>query len=139
MADMNIEFLRLLGLAKRASRAELGEDGVSDAIAAGKARVIFLASDAAANSVRRVSYMTEDSHAVVVSVPFTKAELGAACGRSSCAMMAITETGLAASAVEKLSLLSPGTYDQALQLVQAKDARIRSRRGKKKRTRKTNL
>ena len=135
MNDLKMDFLRLLGLAKRASKAELGEDGVSSAVLSGKARVIFLASDAAESTTRRVSYMTEESHAVVVSVPFTKAELGGSCGRGNCAMMAITETGLALSAVQKLSLVSPGTYDDALQKLQAKDARIRSRRGKK-RTRK---
>ena len=74
-------FLRLLGLAKRAGRTELGEDGVSGAAADGKARVVFLAADAAENSIRRSRNVTASSHAEVLSVPFTKEELGAACGR----------------------------------------------------------
>ena len=44
--DLNEAFLRQLGLAKRAGRAELGEDGVSGAAAAGKARLVLLASPA---------------------------------------------------------------------------------------------
>ena len=130
--DPKAAFLRQLGLAKRASRAELGEDGVSGAAAAGKARLVLLASDAADNSVRRAHNFTEGSHAVVLSVPFTKEELGAACGRGSCAMLAITESGLALSAAVKLAAAFPEQYDEAVQSLQAKDERIRQRRGKKR-------
>ena len=130
--DLKEAFLRQLGLAKRAGRAELGEDGLSGAAAAGKARLVLLASDAAENSVRRARNFTEGSHAVVLSVPFTKEELGTACGRGSCAMLAITESGLALSAAEKLAAAFPGKYDEAVQALQAKDERIRQRRGKKR-------
>ena len=137
MSDIREDFLRLLGLAMRASRAEIGEDGVADAIAAGKARVIFLASDAAENSTRRVYNLTRDTHAVVVKIPFTKEELGGAFGRGSCAMVAITESGFALSAANKLALISPGTYDDVVQTLRSLDERIRSRRGtNKKRSRK---
>ena len=109
-------FLRLLGLAKRAGRTELGEDGVSGA----------------ENSIRRARNVTASSHAEVLSVPFTKEELGAACGRGSCAMLAITESGLAASAVQKLAVCCPGVYDDSVQRLQEKDKRIRARRAKKR-------
>ena len=120
-------FLHLLGLAKRAGRTELGEDGVSGAAADGKA-----AADAAENSIRRARNATASSHAEVLSVPFTKEELGAACGRGSCAMLAITESGLAASAVQKLAVCCPGIYDDSVQRLQEKDKRIRARRAKKR-------
>ena len=130
--DLKEDFLRLLGLAKRAGRAELGEDGVGSAAQSGKARVIFLASDAADNSARRVRNFTEGTHIAVLSIPVSKEELGAACGRGVCAMLAITESGLAAAAVSKLALLCPGTYDEAARILQEKDVRIRQRRGKKR-------
>ena len=129
--DAKTDFLRLLGLAKRAGRAELGEEGVGMAAAAGKARVIFLASDAAANSVRRAEHFVEGRHTLVLSVPFTKETLGAACGRSSCAMLAVTEPGLALSAAVKLDAACPGQYGSAVEALRAKDTRIRQRRGKK--------
>lgn len=132
MTDLNEAFLRQLGLAKRAGRAELGEDGVSSAAAAGKARLVLLASDAAENTVRRARNFTEGSHAVVLSVPFNKETLGAACGRGSCAMLAITESGLALSAAVKLAAAFPGSYEDAVEALQAKDERIRRRRGKKR-------
>lgn len=133
--DLREDFLRLVGLAKRAGRAELGEEGVGSAAAAGKARLVLLASDAAENSVRRAYHFTEGGHAVLLKVPFTKEELGGACGRGSCAMLAITESGLALSAVKKLSLFVPGTYDEAVKTLAAKDDRIRARRGTRKRPR----
>ena len=132
MTDLKEAFLRQLGLAKRAGRAELGEDGVSSAAAAGKARLVLLASDAAENTVRRARNFTEGSHAVVHSVPFNKETLGAACGRGSCAMLAVTESGLALSAAAKLAAAFPGSYEEAVEALQAKDERIRRRRGKKR-------
>ena len=130
--DLNREFLQLLGLAKRAGRAELGEDGVSAALASGKGRVVFLAEDAAENSVRRAHRFNEGHHAVIVRVPFSKEALGAACGRGSCAMLAVTESGLAASAAKKLALIDPPRYEETAALLAEKDARIRMRRGKKR-------
>ena len=104
----------------------------SSAAAAGKARLVLLASDAAENTVRRARNFTEGSHAVVLSVPFNKETLGAACGRGSCAMLAITESGLALSAAVKLAAAFPGSYEDAVEALQAKDERIRRRRGKKR-------
>ena len=75
---------------------------------------------------------TEGTHITVLSIPVSKEELGAACGRGVCAMLAITESGLAAAAVSKLALLCPGTYDEAARILQEKDVRIRQRRGKKR-------
>ncbi len=131
-AEEKTAFLRLLGLAKRAGRAELGEEGTGMAAAAGKARLILTASDAAANSVRRAAQFAEGRRTIVLSVPFSKAELGEACGRACCAMLAITESGLALSAAVKLADCCPGRYDGAVEALRTKDTRIRQRRGKKR-------
>lgn len=47
-------------------------------------------------------------------------------------MLAITESGLAASAVQKLAVCCPGIYDDSVQRLQEKDKRIRARRAKKR-------
>lgn len=125
-------FLQLLGLARRAGRAELGEDGVGAALAAGKGRVVFLAADAAENSARRAAHFNEGHHAVIMRAPCSKEELGSACGRASCAMLAVTESGLAAAAAEKLAQLDPERYGADAALLAEKNARIRTRRGKKR-------
>lgn len=79
-------FLRLLGLAKRAGRTELGEDGVSGAAADGKARVVFLAADAAENSIRRARNVTASSHAEVLPFHLPKKSWArpAAAGAAPC-------------------------------------------------------
>ena len=74
--DPKSAFLQLLGLARRAGRAELGEDGVGAALAAGKGRVVFLAADAAENSARRAAHFSEGHHAVIMRAPCSKEELG---------------------------------------------------------------
>ena len=48
-------------------------------------------------------------------------------------MLAITESGLAASAVQKLAVCCPGVYDDSVQRLQeSKHKRIRARRAKKR-------
>ena len=124
--------LHLLGLAKKAGRLEIGEEPVGAAARAHQARVLLLAADAAPNTVRRAAHFGEAGGALWLQMPFTKAELGEQLGRSSCAMLAVTESGLALSAAAKLAAAFPGSYEEAVEALQAKDERIRRRRGKKR-------
>lgn len=96
--------LGYLGLARRAGKLEIGEDGTCGAIRAKKAKAVFLAQDAAENSRRRATTLA-DAHAVpVYTVSATKAELGHAVGRDLCAMLAVCDTGLALAAAKTLEL-----------------------------------
>lgn len=105
--------LHLIGIAKKAGRLEIGEEPVGGACRARQAKLILLAADAAENSARRAKHFAEggDAHAVVT--PFTKEELGGCVGRSSCAMMAVTDAGLAAALVKKLAESDPERYAEA--------------------------
>ena len=82
--------LHLLGIARKAGRVEIGEEPVAAAVRAGHGRLVLVASDAAGNSVRRAARFAESSGAPWVQTPFSKAELGQAVGRASCAMLAFT-------------------------------------------------
>ena len=95
--------LHLLGIAQKAGRLEVGEEPVGAAARARQARVILLACDAAANTARRAGHFGEAGNVLWLTVPYTKAELGGAVGRASCAMLALTDAGLAASLVKKLA------------------------------------
>ena len=68
-----------------------------------QARLILLASDAAPNTVRRCAHFGEAGNVLWLELPYTKAELGFQLGRGSCAMLALTDAGFAATLVEKLS------------------------------------
>ena len=102
--------LRLLGIAYKAGRLAVGEEPVAAAARARHARVLLLAEDAAANSVRRAGHLAEGGNIPVAAVPFTKAELGRAVGRSTCAMLAVTEPGLAHAVARHLAALRPESW-----------------------------
>lgn len=102
-----------LGLARKAGRLEVGEEPVGAACRSRRARVILLASDAAANTIRRAAHFGEAGRALWLTVPLTKAELGRAVGRASCAMAALTDRGLAASLAARLAAADPAVYGPA--------------------------
>lgn len=99
--------LHLLGIARKAGRTEVGEEPVAAAARSGHARLILVAADAAENSVRRAAHFAESGKTPWLHSPFTKAELGRAVGRASCAMMAITDFGLASAVAGRLAALDP--------------------------------
>ena len=124
---MNENVLNLLGLAKKAGRLELGEEPVGASCRARKARLVILASDAADNTVRRAEHFAEAGGTICVTAPFSKDEMGAATGRSSCAMIAMTDAGLAASFLKKLAQADPERYGQAASQVDAKAQKVLAR------------
>lgn len=105
--------MRLLGIARKAGRVEIGEEPVAAAVRARKARLIAVAADAAENSVRRASHFAQGGNVPWVRVPYGKGALGGAVGRSSCAMLALTDVGLASALVEKLARQDPSRYAPA--------------------------
>ena len=130
---MDKAVLSLLGLARRASKAALGEEQVCDAIRARTARLVFVASDCAANASERLDRFVEDTHIVLLTVPWTKAELGAAIGWDACAAAAFTDMGLAASALKKLSEADPETYGAPYAALDVKAEKMKRRKREKAR------
>ena len=97
--------LSMLGLAKKAGRVEIGEEPVGAAARAHDARLILLASDAADNTLRRARHFAEAGACLLTQIPATKDELGSAVGRTSCAMLAVTDIGFADAVAKKLAAL----------------------------------
>ena len=123
----NDPILHLLGLAKKAGRLEIGEEPVGAVCRAGQARLVLLASDAAPNTRRRASHFSQAGKALCLETPFTKGKLGLVLGRSSCAMLALTDAGFSAAIVEKLALRDPGKYGPAAQGLREKADRALQR------------
>lgn len=67
-----------------------------------------------------------------LEVPATKAELGFCLGRTSCAMLALSDAGFAASIVEKLSARDPEHYGPAAQQLRTKADRMLQRQREKR-------
>lgn len=127
--DNGTDIRGLLGLALRASRLVIGDAPVRETLQSGHARVIILASDAGAAGVRKITFLAQEREIPVLPLPQTKAELGAALGRSSCAVCTISDMGFAASAAEKLAPLG-GEYAQAAELLQKKNLRFQERKAR---------
>ena len=104
----NDPILHLLGLAKKAGRLEVGEEPVGALCRARQAKLVLLAADAAPNTCRRAAHFGQAGNVLWLALPFSKAELGLALGRSSCAMVALADSGFAASILEKLAARDPG-------------------------------
>ena len=93
---MDNGLIGLIGLARKAGKAEVGEESVSIAAKAHKARLILLASDAGEHTRRHGERLGEQGNCPALPLPLTKAELGGALGRGSCAILAFTDVGMAA-------------------------------------------
>ena len=112
--------LHLLGIARKAGRAEVGEEPAGAACRARQARVLLLAADAADNSVRRAARFAEAGQVPCLRTPWDKGTLGGAVGRTACAMVVLTDAGLAAALVEKLAQADPDAYGPAAEALRDK-------------------
>ena len=122
--------LNYLGLAKKARLAELGEEPVGAAARANKARLVIVASDATDHTSRRAKSFVSGKDQQCVVVPYTKAELGLAAGRTELALAAITDAPLALAFLQALE--NPKAYEKALESLEKRSCRIRQHRAEAK-------
>ena len=97
------KLLKLIGLAQKAGRLAVGEEPTGAAARARDARLILVAADAAENSVRRVRHFADAGQCLWCRIGADKDALGRAVGRSSCAMLAVTDIGFAEAIAKKLA------------------------------------
>ena len=124
--------LSLLGLALRGGRLAVGEEPVEAAARAKDARLLLMAADAAAGTVRRVVHFSQVGQCLYLTLPCSKAELGHALGRSSAAVAAVTDTGLANAVARRLAELDPEQYGQAAERLALKAQRAAQRQAERK-------
>ena len=124
--------LPLLGLALRGNHLAVGEEPVEAAARAKDARLLLLASDAAANTRRRTAHFAQAGKCLWLQLPFSKAELGRAVGRTSAAIVAVTDIGLANAAARRLAQLDPEQYGEAAQRLELKAKRAAERQAEQR-------
>ena len=120
--------LSLLGLALRGGRLAAGDEPTALAAQGGKARLVLLASDAGEKTLRRGTHLAEEGNCLILTLPFSKAELGGALGRSSTAIMALTDLGLANALAQKLAALDQERYGETAQRMELKLRRAQERK-----------
>ena len=99
---MNAKAMGYLSLARRGRLLEAGEEPVGAVCRAGHARLVVVAGDASDHCVRRVQSFVSGTNQPWLTVSCTKEELGAAIGRSACAMAVFTDVRLALAFVQSL-------------------------------------
>ena len=120
--------LSMLGLAHKAGKVEIGEEPVGSAARAKKARVIFVAGDAAPSTKRRAKSFAETGSCILLPMTAEKDDMGRVLGRTSCAMCAVTEIGFASAIVNKLAAIEPEIYQTAADALAVKAKRAQERR-----------
>lgn len=117
--------LSLLALARKGGIAELGEEPVGGAARGGKAYVILVAKDASDHTWRRAKSFAAGTEQQCVRLPWTKDQLGAAIGRDTLAIAAITDVQMALALVTALP--QEESNKPALEVLTAKAAKARQR------------
>jgi ribosomal protein L7Ae-like RNA K-turn-binding protein len=120
--------LNTLGLARRAGSLAVGEEPVVEACKLKKARVLLLAADAADNTADKAGRLSDLAGAPLVALPYDKAQVGFALGRSACALLAVTDAGLAAALVAKLAAAQPDRYGETAAQLEEKARRVQHRK-----------
>lgn len=129
---MNHNLLGMLGLARRGGMLAAGEDPAQEAAQQKSARLLLLASDATDNTERRIRRFAEEGCCLWVRAPFTKAELGGVLGRSSCAILAITDTVFAAAIARRLAEEDPASYRELAAKLDIKAKRAAERKAERR-------
>ncbi len=124
--------LSMAGMALRAGRLEIGEDPAGDACREKRCRLLLVARDAAENTRRRADRFAQEGQCLTLALPFTREELGAALGRGSCAMAAVTDLGLAQAIAGKLADQDPAQYGETAGRLRLKAERAAQRKSVRK-------
>ena len=127
--------LSLLALARKGGIAELGEEPVGGAARGGKAYVILVAKDASDHTWRRAKSFAAGTEQQCVRLPWTKDQLGAAIGRDTLAIAAITDVQMALALVAALP--QEESNKPALEVLTAKAAKAKQRQQEAKAHRRT--
>ncbi|MBR5114630.1 MAG: 50S ribosomal protein L7 [Oscillospiraceae bacterium] len=118
--------LNMLGMCKKAGALETGEEPCGAVVRSGKAVLLMTASDAGHGAQKRAENYSEWCGAPLITLPYDKDVLGDMLGKRVCAVMAITDGGLAASFMKKLSAAHEG-YSEAAAAVTEKAEKQKAR------------
>lgn len=117
--------LNYLSLARKAGRAELGEEPVNAATRNLHGFLVLVSSDASDHTWRRAQSFVAGTNQQCLRLPHTKEQMGQATGRQSLAIAAITDPALALALVQALG--EPERYGAVLEALENRVSRVRQR------------
>ena len=119
--------MEYLCLGRKAGLVTTGETGCGSASAAGRIRLLLLASDASDNARRRAESFLRGRRAPLARVPWTKEELSECMGKAGCAMLCFTDLGLASRFAGAMAETDPAWRETA-ELLAAREEKARRRK-----------
>ena len=122
--------LNYLSLARKAGKIELGEEPVGSAARAQHARLVVVAKDASDHTWRRAKSFVAGTNQVILRLPYTKDDLGAAVGRQELAIGALTDPAMALAFVKALP--DPEQHTEVIDNLSKRTQRIAQRRREEK-------
>ncbi len=100
---MSSSYLSLLGLARRASKLEIGDEAVKGACSRGLAKLLLVAADASDRTRATFESIAESLGLPCITVSESREEIGNALGKRPSAIVAVCDTGFSAAIAKKLS------------------------------------
>ena len=122
--------LNYLALARKAGKAELGEEPVGAAARAQHARLVVVASDASDHTWRRAKSFVAGTQQECIRAPYNKDQLGMAIGRTSLAIAAFTDPALALAFLKALE--RPEEFREALESLDKRTKRVQQRQAEER-------
>lgn len=122
--------LNYLALARKAGKAELGEEPVGAATRAGKAPLVLVAADASDHTWRRALSFVAGTDQQCLRVDCSKDEMGQAIGRTALAIAAVCDPALALALVKALPENEKVTAAAAVLAQRAQKVRQRQKEAK---------
>ena len=126
------KLIRYLSIARKGGMLELGEEDVGAAVRGGKAKVVFLASDASDNAMRRAQGFVHGRDVPLLRIDRTKEEISGATGKGGCSMAAVTHLGLADSMLKVLAQEDQQRYAETAAQLSARREKADKRRAEAK-------
>ena len=127
---MEHKALNYLALARKAGKAELGEEPVGAMARTGKAYLILVAGDASDHTWRRAKSFAAGTDQQCLRLDCTKEEMGFIIGRTALAIAAITDPALALALVKALGQDEENA--QVLAVLQQKTDKAKKRQAEAK-------
>ena len=121
-----------MALARKAGRLAVGEAVCGETAAAGKAKLLLLASDASANARKRAVGFLNGRRAPLQALPWTKEELSALLGKQGCSMVCFTDLPLAARFAAAMADFDSAWQDTAELLSRREDKAVRRKAAPRK-------
>lgn len=90
------KILGIISISRKAGKLEIGFDPVAEAVAAGKAKLVFMASDLSPKTQSEMAYQIDKNRKAieVIQLPLTMDELSAVLGKRA-GVVAVMDKGLA--------------------------------------------